>query len=54
MIEKTKANGDDLTSALNTVRIDIETFVERLKSDTFARARNLEEMMMNKYDAQLT
>jgi hypothetical protein len=40
MLEKNKANGDDLSNALSTVRCDIESFVERLKNDAFARSRN--------------
>jgi chromosome segregation ATPase len=39
---------------LSTVRDDIEAFVERLKTDAFARSRNMEEIMMNRYDEQLT
>jgi hypothetical protein len=31
---------------LNTVKNDIERFVEELKNDTFKRARNMEEGFM--------
>ena len=45
-----KASLDDLSLALNTVKTDIERFVNDLKNDTFKRSRAMEEGFMAKYD----
>ena len=48
-----KASLDDLSLALNTVKSDIERFVNELKNDTFKRSKDMELGFMAKYDDSL-
>lgn len=48
-----KASLDDLSLALNTVKSDIERFVNELKNDTFKRSKDMELGFMAKYDDTL-
>ena len=41
---------DDLTSALNTIQMEIEQFAAKVKNDTLARSKALEDGLKAKYD----